>query len=163
MTPEEYKRKRPPRRPRDPHPREEPAGSTGTLLRASFCGAGIALASGLLLLCILCAVCLSLDDPARTAPLFAYGALFPAALLCGILTAHAAKSRGLLSGLCGGALFCALLWALSFCLPDGETAASAKGGIGQPYLMTGICLLLSLLGGYAVTHRAPKSHKPKKR
>ena len=159
MNPEENRKKRPPRRPRDT---QEPAGSTGTLLRASFCGAGIALAAGLLLLCILCAVCLSLDDPARAAPLFAYGALFPAALLCGILTAHTAKSRGLLSGLCGGALFCALLWALSFCLPDGETAASAKGGIGQPYLMTGICLLLSLLGGYAVTHRAPKSHKPKK-
>ena len=163
MPSEEHKKKRLSRRPRDPHPREETADSTGTLLRASFCGAGIAIAAGLILLCILCAVCLSLDDPARTAPLFAYGALFPAALFCGILTAHTAKSRGLLSGLCGGVLFCALLWALSFCLPDGETAASAKGGIGQPYLMTGICLLLSLLGGYAVTHRAPKSHKPKKR
>lgn len=163
MPSEEHKKKRPPRRPRSNPPREEPANSTGTLLRASLCGAGIALAAGLLLLCILCAVCLSLDDPARTAPLLAYGALLPAALLCGILTAHAAKSRGLLSGLCGGALFCALLWALSFCLPAGETAASVHGNVGQPYLMTGICLLLSLLGGYAVTHRAPKSHKPKKR
>ena len=160
MPSEEHKKKRLSRRPRDTR---EPAGSTGTLLRASFCGAGIALAAGLLLLCILCAVCLSLDDPARTAPLFAYGALFPAALLCGILTAHMAKSRGLLSGFCGGALFCALLWALSFCLPDADTAAAAKGNAGQPYLMTGICLLLSLLGGYAVTHRAPRSRKPKKR
>ena len=160
MPSEEHKKKRLSRRPRDI---QESAGSTGTLLRASFFGAGIALAAGLLLLCILCAVCLSLDDPARTAPLFAYGALFPAALLCGILTAHASKKLGLLSGLCGGALFCALLWALSFCLPDAETEASVPGNIGQPYLMTGICLLLSLLGGYAVTHRAPGSHKPKKR
>ena len=142
---------------------QESSSGGGILLRASLRGAGIAFLFGLALLAALCAVCLSTEDPARTAPLFAYGALLPSALLCGILTAHAAGSRGLLAGLCGGSLFCALLFALSFCLPETETPLSSPDGVLQPVFTAGICLLLSLVGGYAVTHRAPKSHKPKKR
>ena len=125
------------------------------LLRAACGGAGIALAGGILLLVLLCAVCLSLDDPSRFARPLALCALFPSALLSGILTAHRAKGRGLLSGACGGGLFCAALWTLSLCLPENCACASCPSALG----MTGACLALALFGGYAVTHRKPKKRR----
>ena len=135
-------------------------GGGGTLLlRASLIGAGCALGAGIVLLLILCAVCFSLQDPTRTMHLFALGALLPSALLCGVVTAHKNGSRGILSGLCGGVLFCVMLCALSLCLPDPEIPAP----VSRSLITAGGCLLMSVVGGYAVSHKKPKSRRPERR
>ena len=125
------------------------------LLRGACTGALIALGAGIVLLLIFCGICLSLRDPARFAPVFAYAAALLASLTAGIVSAHTAGERGILSGILGGVLFCACLWALSLCLPGEDLRAPVSLSLG----VTSGCLLFSAVGGYSVTHRKPKKRK----
>lgn len=119
----------------------------------------ISLGCGIVLLLLFCAVLLTTEDPGAYAPLAVTLIPLPAALVCGVLSAGRSSVGGLISGLLGGAVFCLLLFLLGFVLPhDGITAASP---LDIP-LRAGLCLVLSAIGGYTVTHRKPKTHRPRR-
>ena len=139
---------------------EQESADGGAFFLACARAALLAMGIGLVLLLILCAVCLSLDDPSRYAPYFSYAAVFPAALLCGLLAASATHGKGLLSGVVGGGIFTLTLWLLSL-LPVCERMGN--GGLAGSLLFSAVCMLLSCIGGYLMTHRKPKVHRPARR
>lgn len=119
----------------------------------------ISLGCGMLALLVICTVLLGTADPGAYAPLAASLLSFPIALLCGILSAKQSPLGGLVSGMLGGALLCLFLLLLGL-LPGSTDAAG--GPLASLPLRAGLCLLLSALGGYSVTHRKPKvrRHRP---
>ncbi len=119
----------------------------------------ISLGCGMLVLLIICTALLGTDDPGAYAPLAASLLSFPIALLCGILSAKQSPLGGLVSGILGGALLCLFLLLLG--LLPGNTGAADVPLVRLP-LRAGLCLILSALGGYSVTHRKPKvrRHRP---
>lgn len=130
-----------------------------SLLLGLLRSAVISLGCGLLLLLLLCAVLLSTDNPGAYAQTAGMILPFPAAVLCGILAAKQTSLGGLPAGLLGGAVLCLSLFALGAVLPNGSTAAVPS--ILNIPVRIGICLLLSGIGGYCVTHKKPKSRKPR--
>ncbi len=137
---------------------EETTNDGASFFFAAGRAALIALAVGLLLLLVLCTVCLSLDDPSRYAPIFAMGASFFSALLCGILSAKMNGGKGLASGAAGGTLYAVLLWALSLCLPGGVQTRELSTSL----LLSAGAIVLSAIGGFLVTHKKPKKRKIKR-
>lgn len=119
----------------------------------------ISLGCGMLALPVVCMALLGTADPGAYAPLAASLLSLPIALLCGILSARQSSLGGLVSGVLGGALLCLFLLGLG--LLWGNTGV-AYGPLASLPLRAGLCLFLSALGGYSVTHRKPKvrRHRP---
>ena len=114
----------------------------------------IALGAGIVLLCAVCAVLLTTDDPGSYAALAAALIPCPAAVLCGVLSARSSPLGGLLSGLLGGVLFCLCLFCLGLLLPQGTGSMGAEPQmLLSPPVRAGICTVLSAVGGYAAAHR----------
>ncbi len=127
-----------------------PTAVLPSLLRAVL----IALGAGIVLLCAVCAVLLTTDDPGSNAALAAALIPCPAAVLCGVLSARRSPLGGLLSGLLGGVLFCLCLFCFGLLLPQG-TGSMGEGTqmLLSPSVRAGICTVLSAVGGYAASHR----------
>ena len=123
------------------------------ILRAAI----ISLSIGVLILLIVCAVLLTTEDPGAYASSVAAILPFPCALLCGILSAKQSTLGGLASGALGGTVFCLLLLLLGSVM-RGSSIDAAPTALGIP-VRAGICLLLSAVGGYAVTHQKPKPRR----
>lgn len=127
-----------------------PTAVLPSLLRAVL----IALGAGIVLLCAVCAVLLTTDDPGSYAALAAALIPCPAAVLCGVLSARSSPLGGLLSGLLGGALFCLCLFCLGLLLPQGTGSIGVQTQmLLSPSVRAGICTVLSAVGGYAASHR----------
>ena len=116
----------------------------------------ISLGCGIAVLLLLCAVLLTTEDPGAYAPLAAALLPLPISLVCGILSAKQSTLGGLLSGLLGGGTLCLLLCLLGFALPRGGVTVTSP--LSMP-IRAGLCLALSAIGGYTVTHRKPKTHR----
>lgn len=127
---------------------------TAAVLRAALISAGV----GVGLLLLLCAVCLSAEDPSRLAPMLARGALVLSALVCGLLAAAFAGGRGLAAGAASGGILAALLWGLSLCLAGG-----GGGGWQSTLIGAGICVGCAAISGFLFTHRKPKKRKSPRR
>ena len=117
----------------------------------------ISLSIGVLILLIVCAVLLTTEDPGAYASSVAAILPFPCALLCGILSAKQSTLGGLASGALGGTVFCLLLLLLGSVM-RGSSIDAAPTALGIP-VRAGICLLLSAVSSYAVTHQKPKSRR----
>ena len=110
----------------------------GSLLR----GILLACLFSALLLLLLTAICYKNEDPSRLVkPCAAVGFVF-AAFLSGFLPARFYKRRGLLIGLCGGAILALTFAVLSLILAKDGSAPVAARWIGYPAI-----LLLSTFGG----------------
>ena len=106
-------------------------------------------------LLLLCACLCGTEDPVPIACTAASILPMPAALVCGMLSAAQHGQSGLLCGLGGGAVFCLALFCLGLSVPAGETVTR----LISPAVTTAVCVVLSGLGGYAVTHKKPKARK----
>ncbi len=127
----------------------------------------ISLAVTLTVLLILSGVCMATSDPCAYIVPCAYLSLVPGALCAGHLCAKRAQKAkqplgGIPGGLIAGFLYAMLLFVLGLLMPIGADAVIPQA----PQLLltrTAIVLLLSAAAGYAVTHKTPKAHKPKRR
>ena len=138
-----------------PRPRAEGAvGETAAFFPSLLRAAVLALGCGIVLILLSAFLCLKTEDPSRNAPYFAAGIRFLSALLAGLLSGRFTGKKGLLSGLLAGGLYVILLAGLSLCLP-----ATGGHGITEIFLQIGICLFLSMSGGYLSTHKKPKKKK----
>ncbi len=129
------------------------ASNTRPLALSVLYAAALSLGIGVAALLALCAVLLQTEDPLPLACTAASLLPLPIAFLSGLLSAHSCGRTGLLSGACGGAMLCLLLLALGLLCPQGTAESSP---LLSPPLMAGMCLALSALGGYLVTHRTPR-------
>ncbi len=123
------------------------------VLPSLLCAVLTALGAGIVLLCAVCAVLLTTDDPGSYAALAAVLIPCPAAVLCGVLSARRSPLGGLLSGLLGGVLFCLCLFCLGLLLPQGTGSMEEPQMLLSPTVRAGICTALSAVGGYAAAHR----------
>ena len=123
------------------------------ILRSALISLGI----GVLILLIVCAILLTTEDPGAYASNIAAILPFPCALLCGILSAKQSTLGGLASGALGGVVFCLFLLLLGL-LMRGSPIDAPQAVLGIP-VRAGICLLMSAVGGYTVTHQKPKQHR----
>lgn len=124
------------------------------VLPSLLCAVLTALGAGIVLLCAVCAVLLTTDDPGSYAALAAVLIPCPAAVLCGVLSARRSPLGGLLSGLLGGVLFCLCLFCLGLLLPQGTGSMGEEPQmLLSPSVRAGICMMLSAVGGYAASHR----------
>jgi len=117
----------------------------------------ISLGCGIAVLFLLCAVLLTTEDPGTYAPLAAALIPLPISFVCGILSAKQSTLGGLLSGILGGTVLCLMLCILGFALPRGGVTVTSP--LRFP-IRAGLCLALSAIGGYTVTHSKPKTHRP---
>lgn len=129
-----------------------PASLFPGLLRAAV----ISLGCGMALLLIVCAALLCTDDPGGYASTAAQLILLPVSVLCGVLAAKQSPLGGLPSGLLGGAILCGMLFILGVGTPD--ASGSPPTLLAAP-IRAGLCLLLSSIGGYCVTHQKPKTRR----
>ena len=122
----------------------------------------IALAVAIIVLLVLCAVCMALDDPTKYASMLARIALVPASLTAGVLCAKRSGAGGIPSGAAAGGLLTGVLFLMGALIPsapDTVQTAAGQSGITEALLIAAICVLLSCIGGYAVTHKKPKTHR----
>ena len=129
------------------------ASNARPLALSALYAAALSLGIGVAALLALCAILLQTQDPLPLACTVASLLPLPTAFLSGLLSAHSCGRTGLLSGACGGTMLCLLLLALGILCPSG-TAESVPPL--SPPLMAVLCLALSALGGYLVTHHTPR-------
>lgn len=130
-----------------------PASLMLCLLRSAV----ISIGCGVALLLILCAILLSTEDPNSYAQIAAMLIPFPISVLCGVLSAKQSALGGLPSGLLGGALLCVLLLALGAVSPVADMTVSPT--VLSAPIRAAVCILLSAIGGYCVTHTKPKTRR----
>lgn len=137
-----------------PRRENEREGTAAPFCLAVLRAAGTAVLFGVLISAALCAGCMLTPDPGAYPGFAGPGVMLLSALVCGMTAAHLTGSGGLASGGAAGAIFSALLWGLSLCLPG----TSGKELVSS-LLLTFCCIALSALGGYIMTHRKPKKRK----
>ncbi len=125
-----------------------------------------ALAATLLSALALTAVCMATKDPGAYLTPLAHISLLPGALCAGITAAKraAAKLGGLPAGIAAGVLFALLLFALGLLLPKAPQATAANpSSLSSDLIRAAAAVLVSAAAGYTVTHRKPRSHRPRRR
>lgn len=124
--------------------------SAGGILGAALRGLIAGIAVIIVLSLILTAAALGMDDPSRLLRVFALGTLFVGAVVCGVFAGMSCRDGAAAAGLVGGAAYVLILWLISLFFRGNQSAAASPLWSAVGYA---VCLVLSLMGGFAVRRR----------